>query len=159
MLLIDWLYCIDLFSCIAASVFNKLTLLYFTLLYFYFTLIRIIDLPSTSSSVNLKSLSPAKCPFSIIRPTCKNHETWAYTLGRASHAVLTAAQGEETRVGLLRWLRMPASFSLCQFARIISLQKPRIETSPNLRLIVAKFLILSALWTSGWILCANRLPV
>ena len=30
-LLIDWLYCIDLFSCIAASVFNKLT--YFTLLY------------------------------------------------------------------------------------------------------------------------------
>jgi len=31
-LLIDWLYCIDLFSCIAASLFNKLTLLY--LLYF-----------------------------------------------------------------------------------------------------------------------------
>ena len=27
MLLIDWLYCIDLFSCIAASVFNKLTYL------------------------------------------------------------------------------------------------------------------------------------
>ena len=27
---INWLYCIDLFSCIAASVFNKLTLLYFT---------------------------------------------------------------------------------------------------------------------------------
>jgi len=26
-LLIDWLYCIDLFSCIAASVFNKLTYL------------------------------------------------------------------------------------------------------------------------------------
>jgi len=32
-LLIDRLYCIDLFSCIAASLFNKLTLLYFT----YFT--------------------------------------------------------------------------------------------------------------------------
>jgi len=33
-LLIDWLYCIDLFSCIAASLFNKLRgLLYFTLLY------------------------------------------------------------------------------------------------------------------------------
>ena len=30
-LLIDWLYCTDLFSCIAASVFNKLILLYFTL--------------------------------------------------------------------------------------------------------------------------------
>ena len=29
-LLIDWLHCIDLFSCIAASLFNKLTLLYFT---------------------------------------------------------------------------------------------------------------------------------
>jgi len=29
-LLIDCLYCIDLFSCIAASLFNKLTLLYFT---------------------------------------------------------------------------------------------------------------------------------
>ena len=28
-LLIDWLYCIDLFSCLAASLFNKLTLLYF----------------------------------------------------------------------------------------------------------------------------------
>jgi len=26
-LLIDWLYCIDLFSCIAASLFNKLTYL------------------------------------------------------------------------------------------------------------------------------------
>ena len=26
-ILIDWLYCIDLFSCIAASVFNKLTYL------------------------------------------------------------------------------------------------------------------------------------
>ena len=29
-LLIDRLYCIDLFSCIAASLFNKLTLLYFS---------------------------------------------------------------------------------------------------------------------------------
>ena len=34
-LLIDWLYCIDLFSCIAASVFNKLTYLltYFLSIY------------------------------------------------------------------------------------------------------------------------------
>ena len=33
-LLIDRLYCIDLFSCIAASLFTKLTLLYSTLLYY-----------------------------------------------------------------------------------------------------------------------------
>jgi len=39
-LLIDWLYCIDLFSCIAASLFNKLTYLLTSLLSYVYDIIR-----------------------------------------------------------------------------------------------------------------------
>jgi len=64
-LLIDWLYCIDLFSCIAASLFNKLTLL-------YFKSAGVIGLPrryTRRKTVTHSSTNRARCRVtSLIRP-------------------------------------------------------------------------------------------
>ena len=75
-LLIDWLYCIDLFSCIAASLFNKLT--YFTLLYYsvqaavrasqFHHMVAVYKLPHRLA-VNCNLLQGNFTPISVLRFT------------------------------------------------------------------------------------------